>query len=75
MEIANKSLLKPVIERSNQYTTRDGNQTNSAITAIISKFGPSGSLKDTSIVLEQTKDVIPSIRSEIFFDLKYIICL
>ncbi len=43
-----------------------------AITRTISKFGPSGSSRDTSTVLEQMMDVMPNIKSETFFDLKYI---
>lgn len=45
-----------------------------ASTVTIRRFGPSGSLKNVNMILEHTMAVIPKIRSEIFFDLKYI-CL
>lgn len=36
----------------------------------MSKFEPSGSLKNANIVLEHRMDVIPRISNEIFLDLK-----
>lgn len=38
----------------------------------MSKFGPSGSLKNENIALEHAIDVIPKIINEVFFDSKYI---
>ncbi len=43
-----------------------------AITITIRRFGPSGSSKDTNIVLEHAIAVIVKMSDEIFFDLKYI---
>jgi hypothetical protein len=36
------------------------------------KFGPSGSSKNTNMVLEKTMEVKPRIIKETFFDIKYI---
>lgn len=41
----------------------------------ISKFGPSGSLKNPNIDLEQKTDVNPRIINEVFFDLIYILVI
>ena len=38
----------------------------------MSKFGPSGSLKDTNIVLEDTRAVMAKIIDVVFFDCKFI---
>lgn len=43
-----------------------------AKTVTIKRFGPSGSSIHKNIVREHTRDVIPKINSETFFDLKYI---
>lgn len=64
-----------MIEELNKYTVKDKKYTTSAITVTISKFGPSGSLKNTNIILEQTIDVMAKISNEIFFDLKYIVVI
>ncbi len=42
------------------------------MTMTMSKFGPSGSLKNENIALEHAIDVMPNIINEIFFDLKCI---
>lgn len=46
-----------------------------AKTVTIKRFGPSGSSIHKNIVREHTRDVIPKINSEIFFDLKYILVI
>jgi hypothetical protein len=56
-----------------KYVAKDKKYTNAANTVTIRRFGPSGSSKDTSIVLEHTMAVIAKISSEIFFDMKYIV--
>jgi hypothetical protein len=56
----------------NKYIARDKKYMITAITVTIRRFGPSGSSKDNSIILEHIIDVMPKISDEIFFDLKYI---
>lgn len=46
-----------------------------AIPITTRRFGPSGSLKNENIILENAIDVIPKIRSELFFELKYIFAI
>lgn len=72
MEIANKSLLKPVVGELNRYTTKDKKYTITVVTITIRRFGPSGSLKNRNITLEHTIAVTNRIMSEILFDLRYI---
>lgn len=43
-----------------------------ANTATISRFGPSGSSSTEKNTFEHIKDVLPSSKNEIVFDLKYI---
>ena len=59
-------------EKLNKYDDKDTTYTIAAITITMRRFGPSGSLKDRNIILEQAIDVIPRMNSEVFFDLKYI---
>lgn len=70
IKIASKSFVR--FERLDKYTIKDSRYTAPANTTTISKFGPSGSLKDKSSALENTSDSIPNISKEIFFDLEYI---
>ena len=68
------NLLRPVIVKGlYTYAIKDRPYTTRAITALTSRFVPSGSLKNINIVLENTIEVIPKINNENFFDLKYII--
>ena len=53
------------------YAARDRRYTTAAATVTMSKFGPSGSLKKKNMTLENTRDVVPNIINEVFFDLKY----
>jgi hypothetical protein len=46
-----------------------------AATITTKRFGPSGSLKNKNIVLEQTIDAIAKISNEIFFEMRYIILI
>jgi len=55
------------------YRNKDAANIKPAITITISKFGPSGSSKKKNSSREERMDVIPSISSEILFDLKYMI--
>ena len=55
-----------------KYSAKDKQYTIPANTVTTSRFGPSGSLKNENIGLENTIAVIPSMINEIFFDLKYI---
>lgn len=64
--------MRPVVERPNKYIGKDKKYTIAAMPITTNKFGPSGSLKNKNIGLEKTRDVIPNISNEIFFDLKYI---
>ena len=72
MAIANRILLRPVIEGINEHTNTDAKYRTIAKTIIMSKFGPSGSLKDMNIVLEDAIAVNPRIINEAFFDVKCI---
>jgi hypothetical protein len=46
------------------YTPNDTKYIIIAITVTTKRFGPSGSLKNANIILEQTREVMPRIRSE-----------
>lgn len=72
-KIANKSFFEPVVEMRDKYTGKDNEYTIAAVTKTISKFGPSGSLKNMNIALEQRIDVIPKMSSAVFFDFKCIL--
>jgi len=72
MQITNKSFLRPTIGNFNKYIIRDKKYMIAAIPITINKFGPSGSLNNKNITLENIRDVIPRISSDTFFDLKYI---
>jgi len=72
MKIANESLLRPTAEGINKYAPKDKKYRIAAIPVTTSKFGPSGSLKNTNIILEHASAVIANISSEVFFDVKYI---
>ena len=76
MKITNKSLLRPLIEGPNKYTTKvDKTYTITAIPMTMSKFGPSGSLKNQNIALEHAIAVIAKISNEVLFDLKFIVVI
>jgi hypothetical protein len=70
IKIANKSFLE--LGMLNKYATKDKKNTITAVPITTRRFGPSGSLKNKNITLEQTMDVMPRIISEVFFDLRYI---
>lgn len=72
MEIANRSLLRAMVEEVNIYTSNDRKYMIAAIPILTTKFAPSGSLKNKNIIFEQTIDVIPKINNGVFFDVKYI---
>ena len=72
MQIANRSLLRPVVEGMNDHTIKDGKYRITAIPVTTRRFGPSGSLKSKNNVLEHARDVIPRISNDAFFELKYI---
>jgi hypothetical protein len=57
-----------VVDEQYEYTAKDKTYKIAAITMTMSKFGPSGSLKDKNIVLEHAMDVMANIMSEIFLD-------
>ncbi len=71
METANKNLLRSLIEELNKYAVRDSKYTTSDIPRTISKFGPSGSLKNTNNTLEHKIAVTAKIMNVVVFDLKY----
>ena len=73
MKITNNSLLRPLIEGPNKYPSKDKTYTVTANTVTMSKFGPSGSLRNEKNALEHTIAVIPNISNEVFFDLKSIV--
>lgn len=64
--IVNKSFLSKVARGLEKYTGKDKKYMTRAIPVTINKFGPSGSSKNTNIILEQTIDVIPKIRNCFF---------
>ena len=64
--------MRPVVEESNKYAAKDKKYTSIATPATMSKFGPSGSLKNKNSALEHAKDVAAKIATEIFFEIKYI---
>ena len=67
--------MKPVKDfdgKSNKYTDKDRKYTITAVIITTRRFGPSGSLKNKNINLENAKDVRAKITNEIVFDLKYI---
>lgn len=61
-----------LVEGLNLYTAQDKKNMNNAATVVTRRFGPSGSSKNTNIVLEDKIAVRPRISNEIFFDLKFI---
>jgi hypothetical protein len=67
--------VRRCVEVLNIYTTKERKYITPAIPTTTSRFGPSGSLKKINIAREHTRDVIPSMNNEIFFDLKYIYVL
>ena len=75
MEIANKNLLRPVAEGTKKYAVKDKKYTITAIPITMSKFGPSGSLKNENIALEHATDVIPKISNEAFFELSIFVII
>lgn len=60
-----------MIEKLNKYIVKDKKYTIIAITITISKFAPSGSLKDQNSIFEHTIAVIAKIINEVFFEFKY----
>jgi hypothetical protein len=73
VKIVHKSLLRVAAGGLNKYTTKDKEYTITAAPMTISKFGPSGSLKNTNIKRESTRDVKNKISNDIFLDLRYIL--
>ncbi len=71
-KIVSKSLLRLVIENLNKYTIQDKKNKTNAIPITTTRFGPSGSLKSRSSILDKISDVTAKMSNEIFFDLKYI---
>lgn len=57
-------------EELNEYAAKDTRYRNAAITTTMSKFGPSGSSKNTNSALEHTRAVAPKSSNEIFLDLE-----
>ena len=74
MQIANRSLLSPVVEGTKDHTIKDEKYRITAIPVTTSRFGPSGSLNSRNIALEHTRDVIPRISNDVFFELKDMFC-
>jgi hypothetical protein len=54
-------------------TIKDIAYINRAITKTTSRFGPSGSSKNTNINLEKITAVIAEVIKNVFFELKFII--
>src|SRR6185295_8785431 len=73
MKTANTSFLGS--DKLNKYIDKDKKYNTTAAPTTISRFGPSGSLKNTNITLENTSDVTPRIINEVFFDFKFIFLL
>lgn len=69
----NKSFLRPVHDEKGIPTAKDKKYTIMAIPVTMSKFGPSGSLKNKNSILEHRIAVMPRMSNEKFFDLKYIL--
>lgn len=68
MKTASKSFLGPVVGGLHTYTTKKDKRYRTAANPItISKFGPSGSLKNANIALEHTTEVKAKINSAPFF--------
>jgi hypothetical protein len=74
-KIANKSFFEPVVEMRDKYTGKDNRYTIAAVTKTISRFGPSGSLKNTNIALEQRMEVTPKMSCAVLLDLKCILVI
>lgn len=62
-------------EGVNEHAAKDAKYRITAMTIIMSRFGPSGSLKDKNIVLEHAIAVMPKIINEAFFDVKYMLVI
>src|SRR5678815_3927662 len=72
MQIANRSRLR-LVEGMNDHTIKDAKYRITANPVTTRRFGPSGSLKRKNNTLEHTRDVMPRISNEAFFDLKSMI--
>jgi len=68
--IANTSFLTR--DKLSKYAVKDRKYITAAITVTISRFGPSGSLKNANMVLEHRMAETPKIISGVLFDLKFI---
>lgn len=75
MKIANRTFFRAVVEGLKKYVIKDRKYIIAAIPMFMSKFAPSGSLKDINSVFEHAIAVIPKISNEILFDVKYIFLL
>jgi hypothetical protein len=71
MTIATTNFLRS--EELGTYPSRDTTYSNTAAPITTTRFGPSGSLKSENSTLESTIAVTPKMRSDIFFDLEYIV--
>ena len=69
MEIANKNRLRLLALEPNIYGGKDKIYISAAVTITTSKFGPSGSLKDRSIILESRMDVTPRAIKDMVFEI------
>lgn len=68
---ANKTFLRFVVGALKKCNAKDKRNTMMAATETTSKFGPSGSLKNTNITLEDTIDAAPKIINGTLFVLMY----
>ncbi|HYC83122.1 MAG TPA: hypothetical protein VEB60_01050 [Candidatus Paceibacterota bacterium] len=66
MKIVKRSLFGPGIVGLNKKLIKDKKYIIKAAPATTSKFGPSGSLKNENIILEQAIDVKPKISKGLF---------
>ena len=62
-------------EDSSTYIVKDKKYTTPNIPITTRRFGPSGSLKNENIALDNMRAVIPKIINEVLFDLKYMILI
>lgn len=70
-----ESFLNFIVERSNKYTAKDKKYKIVANPTTIRRFGPSGSLNNKNVVLENKREVTPNMINEIFFELEYIVVI
>jgi len=55
-----------------KYAVKDRKYITAAITVTISRFGPSGSLKNANMALEHRIAMTPKIISEVLFEVRFI---